>query len=183
MAPVMPDEKMVFYLTVANNGRLPGNFILGLDHTTNKKGLVPKLGGSDMGGLHGEVTTTLTVEKGPRGYLFEPLVFAFHGDWDGDNLLEAKMVQVWNFEDKDKNRWIRFEEPCPKVEWAGKIGREKKAVVDKNSKPLDLTIHNTRKVCVVWEGGILPSTMQNMSSVAYSVLAFHSVRRMEHWLL
>ena len=147
LAPVLPDEALVFYLTVANNGRFPGDFALGLDDTTNKRGLGHSLGGGTFRGLQGEVTTTLTITRGPRGYLFEPLKFIVGGTWDTDGK-EAQTIEVFNYIDKDEKRWIRYEEPCPKVEWVGKLGREKKVTVDKTSKPVDLTIFNPRKVSI-----------------------------------
>jgi hypothetical protein len=148
--PVMPDEPIIFALTVANNGKFGGIFTLGLDQSSNSKGLAHYLGGStsasefSLDGDGGSVTKTLEIFRGPRGYVFEATTIGFGGTWDEEEV-EAKSIEVYNYIDKDNKKWLRYEEPCPKVEWAGKLGREMRAVVDKSAKAVQLSIFNPRK--------------------------------------
>ena len=96
-------------------------------------------------------TVTLEVHRGPRGYLFEPTWIDLFGTWDSFLKLEGKRAEIWNWEDPVTNkRWIRYEEPCPAVEWVGALGFEKKAVVNKATADsagadVQLSIFNPRR--------------------------------------
>lgn len=69
----------------------------------------------------------------------------FHGAWDTSGV-EAVSVELWNWEDGNKDKWIRFEEPCPQIEWAGTLKRARKASVTKDDvEPVHLSIFNPRK--------------------------------------
>lgn len=157
--PVLPDEPLVFTITVKNVGKNFAECGLGLDQSTNSKGLLHRFGGQNTetefsiggAGAATSFTTTLEVFRGPRGYLFEPTWIDLFATWDSYEKSEGQRVQIWNWEDPDTGKlWLRYEEPCPRVEWVGKLGREKKTVVNKaladsTDSDVDLSILNPRK--------------------------------------
>ncbi|CAB9521505.1 Cupin superfamily protein [Seminavis robusta] len=127
--PVLPDEPMVFTLTIANNvNDRTSAFVVFLDHTTNPDGLTHKLGGNDLavahdfGPFNGVRVVTMEIWRPSRGYQFTPTLIQMQGDWDGIGAMSSD-------------------------EWAGALEREKKFVVNiANQKdPIPLIIRNPKK--------------------------------------
>ena len=120
--PVMPDEPIVFSLTLSNYGAFNGSeteisYNSGLDHTTNRYGLIHRVGG-DLSqsnvGLKGSSRFVQTLEvfrnPGVQGYKFPATQWNFWGDWD-DFSMEKQIIDLYNFVDGDDNKWLKFEEP------------------------------------------------------------------------
>lgn len=148
--PVMPTEAIVFDITLGNDGESLAVFQAGVDHTSNPGGLRHYMGGVGMEvaidyqmDSRSEVITTLEVTRGPKDYVYPATTLEFGGDWD-EKGIEAAVVDIWNYQDKNGDKWIKFEEPCPTIEWAGALKREMKASIVKDIEPVDLTIYNPR---------------------------------------
>ncbi|CAB9509704.1 Cupin superfamily protein [Seminavis robusta] len=152
--PVLPDEPMIFTLTIANNvNDRTSAFVVFLDHTTNPDGLTHKLGGNDLavahdfGPFNGVRVVTIEIWRPSRGYQFTPTLIQMQADWDGIGS-EAKTVLLHNDVCGNGNPCIKFAEPCPVMEWAGALEREKKVVVNiaNQRDPIPLIIRNPKKV-------------------------------------
>ncbi|CAB9518222.1 Cupin superfamily protein [Seminavis robusta] len=150
--PVLPDEPMVFTLTIANNvNDRTSAFVVFLDHTTNPDGLTHKLGGNDLavahdfGPFNGVRVVTMEIWRPSRGYQFTPTLIQMQADWDGTGS-EAKTVLLSN-DLCQGNPCIKFAEPCPVMKWAGALEREKKFVVNiaNQMDPIPLIIRNPKK--------------------------------------
>ena len=50
-------------------------------------------------------------------------------------------TEIYNHIHEGK-KWIKFEQPCPKVEWAGTIGRERSFLINSLQSSLKMTIFN-----------------------------------------
>ncbi|CAB9525330.1 Cupin superfamily protein [Seminavis robusta] len=167
-SPVMPDDAIVFDVTLLNAGETMAVFQAYVDHTTNPGGLRHFMGGVGLEvpidytlGARSEITTKVEIRRGPNGYKFPSTIMYLVSLWD-ELGIEAGSVEIFNFVDADNKKWILFEEPCPRVEWAGSLKRERKASVIKNVKPVDLTVFNPQKADGTFESIAKNSRLSNV---------------------
>ena len=147
--PAMPDEALVFEVTMGNSGLGNSDCILSVDESTNSGSLEHKLAGDGPAKDYsvesgGEVKTTLEVRRGPGRYVYEATTLGLAGSWD-DSGKEAVEIEIYNYVDAEGSKWIKFEEPCPQIRWAGDLNRDFKVSVIKNVKPVPLAIFNPKK--------------------------------------
>ncbi|CAB9519117.1 Cupin superfamily protein [Seminavis robusta] len=166
--PVMPDDAIVVDVTLLNAGENLAVFQAYVDHTTNPGGLRHFMGGVGLEvpidytlGARSEITTKVEIRRGPKGYKFPATTMYLVSLWD-ELGIEAGSVEIFNFVDANKKKWILFEEPCPRVEWAGPLKRERKASVTKNVKPVDLTVFNPQKAAGTFESIAKNSRLSNV---------------------
>merc|ERR1712038_1044227 len=136
---VFPDEEMVFELEITNLG--VGNFssfMMYAQHRENEGGLQLMLDGAPFGEsrdiriLNKDTTykKILTVKRGPLQYEYTTLDLILRStcDWNKEDT-----EKLWNIQEDEDNFLLKFVEPCPKVEWAGELNRDRHFVVNTNS--------------------------------------------------
>jgi hypothetical protein len=147
--PVLADDEIVIQLKIANKGLSASGFSAELDHRHNQKGLQFHLSGESLSGPIGfwldpggifEVFQELTIKRGPVDFLYEPAIMQLTSEWDGYGD-EGVETEIFNHIHEGK-KWIKFEQPCPKVEWAGTIGRERSFLINSLQSSLKMTIFN-----------------------------------------
>mmetsp|Transcript_21609 Transcript_21609/g.27877 ORF Transcript_21609/g.27877 Transcript_21609/m.27877 type:complete len:1916 (+) Transcript_21609:457-6204(+) len=136
---VFPDEEMVFELEITNLG--VGNFssfMVYAQHRENEGGLQLMLDGAPFGEsrdiriLNKDTTykKILTVKRGPLQYKHTSLDLILQSTCDGN---KEDTEKLWNIQEDEDNFLLKFVEPCPKVEWAGELNRDRHFVVNTNS--------------------------------------------------
>eukprot|EP00978_Attheya_sp_CCMP212_P009381 scaffold22169_cov41-Attheya_sp.AAC.2 len=145
---VMPGDQMVFKVAIKNLGESASSFNVFIDHTTNEGSLTHHLSGEAMiGNINywldsgAIIEQELTITRGPSKYLYPANKLWIVAEWDG-YWDEGKSTALWNYEDDDGGLWIKFEEPCPRVEWAGAIKRNNGFLVNKEASTIEMTIFN-----------------------------------------
>eukprot|EP00559_Dactyliosolen_fragilissimus_P002088 CAMPEP_0184871508 /NCGR_PEP_ID=MMETSP0580-20130426/40756_1 /TAXON_ID=1118495 /ORGANISM="Dactyliosolen fragilissimus" /LENGTH=2372 /DNA_ID=CAMNT_0027374173 /DNA_START=995 /DNA_END=8116 /DNA_ORIENTATION=+ len=155
---VFPEEDMVFEIEMTNVGvGDESQFVLYAQHRDNDGSLKLLLDGAPFEGSR-EFTNilkdttykkTLVVQRGPLAYQFSPLDLILESACEDSsssaNDLTASIFdetkstteKLYNvLEDKD-TYLIKFVEPCPKVEWAGELNRDRLFVVNTESDDPD----------------------------------------------
>jgi len=151
---VFPEEDMVFELEISNLGvGDESQFVLYAQHRDNDNSLKLQLDGASFGGSR-EFTNiikdstykkTLVIQRGPLSYQYSSLDLVLESacedssssvnDLTASTFNETMSVtrKLYNFQEDEDNFLIKFVEPCPKVEWAGELNRDRHFVVNTNS--------------------------------------------------
>ncbi len=143
---VFPGEDLIFELEIINVGIAPSSFMMYAQHHQNEGGLQLMLDGAPFGqsrqlGILDEDTTykkILTVQRGPLLYQYPSLDLVLQSscDWKTKDTVTLDNFNVEMVNEQGENitkGFIKFVEPCPKVEWAGELKRDRHFVVNTNS--------------------------------------------------
>jgi len=163
---VFPEEDMVFELEMSNLGvGDESQFVLYAQHRDNDGSLKLLLDGAPFGKSR-EFTNirkdstykkTLVLQRGPLSYQYSSIDLVLESacedssssvnDLTASIFDETKSItqKLWNVQEDENNFLIKFVEPCPKVEWAGELNRDRHFVVNTNSddpENLQVTVFN-----------------------------------------
>jgi len=135
---VFPNEEMVFKLSMQNKGLRPTTFSLDVQNRDNADGLKVTLDGVPLGEKRDfwipttdkKYFKTLAIERGPYLYDYPPIDLILKSTC-GD-LKKIASEKIYNtYPD------IKFVEPCPRVEWAGELNRDRDFLVNTKSYDTD----------------------------------------------
>lgn len=139
--PYLPDEEILFNVTLANNGRDGNAFLeLAVLQQSNPDNLEVFVHGQSLAIAHqyvfeaGEsLPVTVSVKKGPGDKLhFKPIQLYLRSTCEEDNHEQATaFVSLYNH-DEDGVKSIVFQHPCPEVRFAGAMHREPYFIMNKN---------------------------------------------------
>ena len=138
--PYLPDEEMLFNVTLTNNGRDGNAFMeLAVLPQSNPDNLEVFVHGQSLAIAHqyvfgaGEsLPVTVSVKKGPGDKLhFKPIQLYLQSTCEEDNHEQAiAFVSLYNHDDGEEKS-IVFQHPCPEVRFAGALHREPHFIMNK----------------------------------------------------
>lgn len=147
---IFPDEVIEFEINLQNVGEhVYSYFLLAQETGDGGSALEVRLDNAQKLGYYGQsmrldkeklVTRRVRVYRGPSGYEFNPvkLVLKSKCEQDMDYLVKSVTVSLSNYIDPNtsepKLRWL---EPCPSVEWAGEIKRDRTFMLNTQSDDQD----------------------------------------------
>merc|ERR1712038_288258 len=78
---------------------------------------------------------TLVVRRGPISFEYKPFDVSFESscEFKNSNKTKAATVKIYNVQEDEDTYLLKYVEPCPKVEWAGELNRDRHFIVNTNS--------------------------------------------------
>jgi len=156
----LPHEPVVFEVALSNDREeeewATSTLNLGVDLVTNAADFTILVNGDSLTDIqkytlqgNETVTTTVTILKGPGKQLrFSPISLFLRSDCveDSDDPIRVT-ADVWNQQDQNGNKFIKFTPPCPSIRWAGEMHKSSKLVINSNTMSiqdslLEISIHN-----------------------------------------
>ena len=131
---VFPNEEMIFTLSMQNTGLRPTELSLYIQDRDNADGLKVTLDGVPFGKMRDfwipttdkKYFKTLAIERGPYLYDYPPIDLILKSTCGDDNKVVSE--EIYNI-----HPHIKFVEPCPRVEWAGELNRDRDFLVNTGS--------------------------------------------------
>eukprot|EP00957_Ditylum_brightwellii_P157970 12024088-Ditylum_brightwellii.AAC.1 len=141
-----PNEPIVFEAVIENmqkdENRATSYMELGVDLLTNTADFVVLVNGEPLAvsqqyiiGGNETIATTIAIMKGPGKQLqFLPITVFLRSSCaeDAHNPVEVT-DQLWNWNDQEGNRFIKFTPPCPAIRWAGGMQKSSRHALNRKA--------------------------------------------------